>query len=113
MNPVRSYNTLYVAGHAVTIIALIGILISIPSYAYTLGDHQEGVNSATRYTSSPTSLLTQSAILSSPVPMQSGGGLRRSEEHTSELQSRGHLVCRLLLEKKKISYNKDTRSVCR
>src|SRR5207253_7603009 len=28
----------------------------------------------------------------------------RSEEHTSELQSRGHLVCRLLLEKKKRSY---------
>src|SRR5439155_26536558 len=27
---------------------------------------------------------------------------QRSEEHTSELQSRGHLVCRLLLEKKKI-----------
>src|SRR5690625_6927194 len=27
----------------------------------------------------------------------------RSEEHTSELQSRGHLVCRLLLEKKKNS----------
>src|SRR5439155_10564128 len=29
----------------------------------------------------------------------------RSEEHTSELQSRGHLVCRLLLEKKKHSTN--------
>src|SRR5690625_786938 len=28
--------------------------------------------------------------------------LTRSEEHTSELQSRGHLVCRLLLEKKKM-----------
>src|SRR5690625_1225970 len=28
-------------------------------------------------------------------------GVARSEEHTSELQSRGHLVCRLLLEKKK------------
>src|SRR5690625_2252149 len=28
----------------------------------------------------------------------------RSEEHTSELQSRGHLVCRLLLEKKKIRH---------
>src|SRR5690625_7575980 len=27
----------------------------------------------------------------------------RSEEHTSELQSRGHLVCRLLLEKKNSS----------
>src|SRR5207253_8350072 len=30
-----------------------------------------------------------------------GERLARSEEHTSELQSRGHLVCRLLLEKKK------------
>src|SRR5687768_18128988 len=30
----------------------------------------------------------------------------RSEEHTSELQSRLHLVCRLLLEKKKIKTNK-------
>src|SRR5437870_6642821 len=29
----------------------------------------------------------------------------RSEEHTSELQSRGHLVCRLLLEKKKKQKN--------
>src|SRR5947208_10303384 len=29
------------------------------------------------------------------------GGLLRSEEHTSELQSPDHLVCRLLLEKKK------------
>src|SRR5207253_10323549 len=29
----------------------------------------------------------------------------RSEEHTSELQSRGHLVCRLLLEKKKKNNN--------
>src|SRR5439155_24896329 len=29
-----------------------------------------------------------------------GRGPQRSEEHTSELQSRGHLVCRLLLEKK-------------
>src|SRR2546422_4676217 len=29
----------------------------------------------------------------------------RSEEHTSELQSRLHLVCRLLLEKKKKKYN--------
>src|SRR5207253_8879255 len=33
----------------------------------------------------------------------------RSEEHTSELQSRGHLVCRLLLEKKKKT-NKNTKN---
>src|SRR3712207_8869522 len=32
---------------------------------------------------------------------------RRSEEHTSELQSRQYLVCRLLLEKKKIIYYYD------
>src|SRR3989449_6155895 len=32
---------------------------------------------------------------------QPPGGVWRSEEHTSELQSRLHLVCRLLLEKKK------------
>src|SRR3712207_7660554 len=34
------------------------------------------------------------------------GRLRRSEEHTSELQSRQYLVCRLLLEKKKKNYLK-------
>src|SRR3712207_7707208 len=37
-------------------------------------------------------------------PLAGGGevlGVRRSEEHTSELQSRQYLVCRLLLEKKK------------
>src|SRR5437660_9688058 len=39
-----------------------------------------------------------------PAPDREGAAAicfaRRSEEHTSELQSRGHLVCRLLLEKK-------------
>src|SRR5690625_5571005 len=34
--------------------------------------------------------------------------LSRSEEHTSELQSRGHLVCRLLLEKKKAAQKETT-----
>src|SRR2546429_9869830 len=34
--------------------------------------------------------------------LRGGAGTTRSEEHTSELQSRLHLVCRLLLEKKKI-----------
>src|SRR5689334_24490573 len=35
------------------------------------------------------------------------GSARRSEEHTSELQSQFHLVCRLLLEKKKKKINKN------
>src|SRR5260370_26728211 len=39
------------------------------------------------------------------VPQSAGGlYLMRSEEHTSELQSHLNLVCRLLLEKKKISW---------
>src|SRR5690625_5558073 len=53
-------------------------------------------------------VVPRSADLDLPVP---GGAPRdrinppkRSEEHTSELQSRGHLVCRLLLEKKKSIY---------
>src|SRR5690625_6929443 len=33
----------------------------------------------------------------------------RSEEHTSELQSRGHLVCRLLLEKKHKSHHRNDK----
>src|SRR2546422_5084504 len=37
--------------------------------------------------------------------VNSGDTVVRSEEHTSELQSRLHLVCRLLLEKKKKKYN--------
>src|SRR3712207_7006661 len=40
--------------------------------------------------------------LGEPVAARGGRGrARRSEEHTSELQSRQYLVCRLLLEKKK------------
>src|SRR3712207_6859883 len=38
-------------------------------------------------------------------------GLERSEEHTSELQSRQYLVCRLLLEKKKKNFVRNTISV--
>src|SRR3989442_10581632 len=48
----------------------------------------------------------QTGTVSGTVAAQSGTPLAgasvvRSEEHTSELQSRPHLVCRLLLEKKK------------
>src|SRR5258708_36415771 len=45
-------------------------------------------------------------VVSSPNPVDLAGceaASQRSEEHTSELQSPDHLVCRLLLEKKKKS----------
>src|SRR2546429_4236467 len=63
-----------------------------------------------RSTLFPYTTLFRSALLQrnlSGVALQLAGSdqpfQRRSEEHTSELQSRLHLVCRLLLEKKKQS----------
>src|SRR5437870_10048190 len=44
-----------------------------------------------------------------PCVQVTGRSVLRSEEHTSELQSRGHLVCRLLLEKKKSSHQRPDR----
>src|SRR2546422_3335178 len=53
-------------------------------------------------------LLTAFGVGCERIP--EGGLLRdRSEEHTSELQSRLHLVCRLLLEKKK---KKKRKQIC-
>src|SRR5258708_31666371 len=46
-------------------------------------------------------LHTPASITESSVTVPPGGDAFRSEEHTSELQSPDHLVCRLLLEKKK------------
>src|SRR3712207_7804464 len=50
----------------------------------------------------PLYLLVDTAVVGNlgTVPL---AGLARSEEHTSELQSRQYLVCRLLLEKKNIN----------
>src|SRR3712207_8146712 len=60
------------------------------------GSHNRNLSSA---------ILAQAAVeqgagLGRPAVVDGGRGLR-SEEHTSELQSRQYLVCRLLLEKKK------------
>src|SRR2546422_5308391 len=48
-----------------------------------------------------------------PEPKLSSLPRSRSEEHTSELQSRLHLVCRLLLEKKKKKNNKKNPKIKR
>src|SRR2546422_4296763 len=62
--------------------------------------------------SSPRPPCAPSARVPSPTscaspasPSASSPSCSRSEEHTSELQSRLHLVCRLLLEKKKQNTN--------
>src|SRR5690554_7763757 len=49
----------------------------------------------------------QALVIQQAAGHQRTSTVSRSEEHTSELQSRPHLVCRLLLEKKKT--NKQTR----
>src|ERR1041385_9551649 len=52
----------------------------------------------------PISALTFGRRFGGPPRPRRGGASPRSEEHTSELQSRLHLVCRLLLEKKHTPY---------
>src|SRR5207237_3810775 len=46
------------------------------------------------------------------IELASGSRLRRSEEHTSELQSHLNLVCRLLLENKKAEASEQGRTGC-
>src|SRR5258708_31209845 len=52
-------------------------------------------------------------LVSSPKQAVSFLGKHRSEEHTSELQSPDHLVCRLLLEKKKKEKTENRRQEVR
>src|SRR5689334_24614691 len=51
------------------------------------------------------SLKQNTASNAAPDPSSRTAAAARSEEHTSELQSQFHLVCRLLLEKKKKTKN--------
>src|SRR5690625_7028089 len=51
--------------------------------------------------------IATTGINRNPIPININI-VTRSEEHTSELQSRGHLVCRLLLEKKKTFFVRDS-----
>src|SRR5690625_5659038 len=49
---------------------------------------------------------TRKAMALLPSAVMHTAAVTRSEEHTSELQSRGHLVCRLMLEQKKHTHMK-------
>src|SRR5690625_5389405 len=62
-----------------------------------------GSTHRSRPTHSDPSSTTPTTPCSTPprAPIPPAATTAQSEEHTSELQSRGHLVCRLLLEKKK------------
>src|SRR2546422_3870638 len=61
----------------------------------------QGFRSENRVRSSRAGLRARIARAAASLDVLLTSGEARSEEHTSELQSRLHLVCRLLLEKKK------------
>src|SRR2546421_3645511 len=67
----------------------------------------------TLFRSEPASILALTGLLKAlslkdnRSPLFASGWRLRSEEHTSELQSRSDLVCRLLLEKKKKNTNSE------
>src|SRR3712207_8626089 len=68
------------------------------------GEHAQG----TRYRPVPRPAVQWLQPVEPDVAVREGAGLvERSEEHTSELQSRQYLVCRLLLEKKIKQYPPD------
>src|SRR3712207_6889419 len=72
------------------------------------GRHISGVEVEERHVESGVSddtLYGPKLRLVTGPPELDRGKARRSEEHTSELQSRQYLVCRLLLEKKKKNYS--------
>src|SRR5436305_9501747 len=89
-----------------------------PFFFYSYANHRDLHSFPTRRSSDlethrpPTTAMPSGWRNSAPAPVPSAIGsvpntaakvviMIRSEEHTSELQSRPHLVCRLLLEKKK------------
>src|SRR5690349_22968156 len=69
------------------VVILFGIFFTM---GYIVGRH-----------SSPAPLIAAAASSQDAIPARAPSTAGRSEEHTSELQSRRDLVCRLLLEKKK------------
>src|SRR5690625_6526741 len=86
------------------------IILSPPTYIYSLSLH-DALPISPRPSrpgpargSDPVGRRHRPPSRGDPADRPGAGPTRpRSEEHTSELHSRGHLVCRLLLEKKKIS----------
>src|SRR5436305_8620906 len=74
--------------------------------------------SGLRVTAHPDTLAYRATkfVLRNSVSVAAAAAIR-SEEHTSELQSRPHIVCRLLLEKKctaaySVNYDRPTLSIC-
>src|SRR5207253_3875291 len=83
-----------------------------PRPAYSRSPKPASGSSVTCWVTSRKRYAAIAARLLHPL-CSDGGSDPRSEEHTSELQSRGHLVCRLLLEKKKYNVDDVALGVCK
>src|SRR5438876_4212698 len=73
----------------------LGLLLEVDEDVHMVLDDLRGLSD---------SVLRQNAPVGPHIENQRVHSASRSEEHTSELQSPVHLVCRLLLEKKKITF---------
>src|SRR5258707_3009504 len=78
--------------------------------AIGLSPHRSHSPLSRRHAPSPRATPLKEGNRSSGNPLSRGDFRRRSEEHTSELQSRQYLVCRLLLEKKKKKRSRNQKS---
>src|SRR5947209_15638075 len=86
------YTTLFRSGELFTTLSKTK-LVSVPTRKFDAKAGKPGATDAEQQ--APAGLTMVKDVL------WAGSNFRRSEEHTSELQSRQYLVCRLLLEKKK------------
>src|SRR3712207_1901801 len=79
------------------------LMIEIPLIGVTVGPTGVTSSSCAVTVVPGLTVARATATLTTSVPVNDGSSrtVTRSEEHTSELQSRQYLVCRLLLEKKK------------
>src|SRR2546426_5664294 len=84
---------------ATTEIYTLSLHDALPIFATAIGESAIGVIRV----SGPDAIAIVAPLLRTAIPLEAfpSHRLRRSEEHTSELQSPCNLVCRLLLEKKK------------
>src|SRR5689334_3771901 len=76
----------------------------VVNFKFNTAGSRKFAQATTENVGQPFAIVLDNKVISAPVirePITGGQGQIRSEEHTSELQSQFHLVCRLLLEKKK------------
>src|SRR2546422_5745379 len=103
----RSQMAVSLAFHIV--FAVIGIamplMMVLAERRWQVTGHEIYLDLAKRWAKGTAILFAVGAVSGTVLSFELGLLWPRSEEHTSELQSRLHLVCRLLLEKKKVQHS--------